>query len=82
MERDGVTLRMEHDPSVDAAYICLSDDDLMPATRQVVAFVAEGRFEVLLDLSTSDKLIGIEILGASEAFTTETLADAMSIQGP
>ena len=67
-------MRSTWDPAVDAAYIDFSGDNDEPARRQVLAHAEVDKYEVILDIAPSGKLLGVEILGAADALDPAFLA--------
>lgn len=67
-------MRLTHDPEADAAKIYLVDT-IQPGgvARSHVCDVELTDCSVVLDFDTADKLIGIELLGASRILPAETL---------
>lgn len=70
------SLRWELDVEADAAYLSVTDDaGTVPAVEQVVVG-REGRGEVVLDFDADGRLLGVEVLGASELLRPDTRAGA------
>ena len=59
-------MRVTYDPKVDAAYIYLAKKVAQPETRQVDEDIA-------LDFDASGKLVGIEVLDASQRLDLKSL---------
>lgn len=70
------------DAEADAAYIDLRGEDESEAVEQVIAHTAQGRYEVILDLSAAGKLLGVEVLGAVEALDVAFLASLDRLDDP
>lgn len=68
-----MSLEFTFDPEADASYISLSGDEEMLAVKQVAAYASPGNYEVILDISAEGRLIGIEVIGATSAFTASVL---------
>lgn len=62
------------DSAADAAYIDLRGGNEEVARRQVSAHTEPGAFEVILDISPTGVLLGVEILGAKEALDPSFLS--------
>lgn len=63
-------MKWEYDPVADAAYLCLSPERDTPAVRQVMAVDDE----IILDFDAGGRLIGVEVLRASELLDPRLLA--------
>ena len=60
-------MKITYDSEVDAAYIYLTTEIIVPVTRQVDE-------DINLDFDGANRLVGIEVLGASERLDLEYLA--------
>lgn len=71
-------MKITYDSEADAAYIILVDDIAAGAAVQQVSEIASpnGDAEIVLDFDDAGHLLGIEVLGASNALAPETVARA------
>lgn len=56
------------DPESDAAYVHFTRIGPGVASQQVNIFTMPGRYELVLDLDSEGRLLGLEIIGALDAF--------------
>jgi uncharacterized protein YuzE len=75
-------IEVTFDPTVNAAYVDLSANAETLATRQISAFVFNDEYEVILDISADNKIIGLEVIGASAAFFESFLSQAEVLDDP
>ena len=72
-------MRVTYDPSVDAGYIALREID-SGGVKHTVPLDSEGGLEplgsILLDFDGEERLIGIEVLNASDVLPPELLREA------
>jgi uncharacterized protein YuzE len=69
-------LRVTFDPQADAAYIALREITAGDARFQCVVECSDARGWIVLDLDSEGRLIGIEVLGASDGLPVQLVADA------
>lgn len=68
-------MELTYDASVDAAYLGLDPSGGHPALRQVCVELDLGDgVELVIDIVQDRYIAGIEVIGASSAFTPEQLA--------
>jgi uncharacterized protein YuzE len=75
-------MKLQYDPSVDAAYLLISDEDARPPfgfTYACDPTQVDG--QIHLDFDSSGRLAGIEILNASKKLSPEVLKQAVVLPG-
>jgi uncharacterized protein YuzE len=72
-------LKVTLDDEVDAAYIYLQVPPYATPQRQESVYSKMGKYEVIFDIAKNGQLLGVEILGASEALSPEILRRAQII---
>ena len=79
----GLAVRISYDPDSDAAMIFLTGD-IAPggAPRSAMCDLEVQEAAVILLLSEADRLVGIEVLGASKLLPPELLAGGESEDAP
>ena len=71
-------MKITYDKSVDAAYIYLIDEIRPSAVKRTYSCdPVEVNGEINLDFDADDRLIGIEILGASKRLPEAVIADLL-----
>jgi uncharacterized protein YuzE len=71
---------MTHDCEANAAYIYLVEEiDRGEVARSCVADVAMDNAAITVDLDAEGRVLGIEVLGASQALRAETIRAAEDI---
>jgi uncharacterized protein YuzE len=72
-----LAMRVTYDPEADAAYIYLTEEDLMPGRDSVPCDPSEGEQAfVVLDWEEG-KIVGLEVLDASARLHADLLAQAV-----
>lgn len=75
-------MRITYDPEVDAAYICLTDEQLQPG-RDSVTVPAPPGMEAFVVLDWKDgKIAGLEVLDAAALLHHDLLAQAIRTGQP
>jgi uncharacterized protein YuzE len=70
-------MRITYDPEVDAAYIYLTDEQLLPGRDSVPVDPPEGmRAYIVLDWKDG-KIVGLEVLDATSLLHSDLLAQAV-----
>jgi len=73
-------VRMTHDHEANAAYIYLVDAiDRGEVARSCVADIAMDNAAITIDFDAEGRVLGIEVLGASQALRAETIRAAEDI---
>lgn len=67
---------LTYDAEANAAYLELAPRNTEARKRQVWASPEGLKFDLVLDLDPDGRLLGVEIIGARDALTQETLAAA------
>ena len=67
-------MRVKYDASVDAAYITLGDEDRQPVDHSYACDPSEVGGQIHLDFDVSGRLIGIEVLDASNKLPRSVLS--------
>jgi uncharacterized protein YuzE len=71
-------MRVSYDPEADAAYIYLTDEDLMPGRDSIPCETPPGQ-DAMVVLDWKDgKIVGLEVLDASALLHADLLAQAGS----
>jgi uncharacterized protein YuzE len=71
---------MTHDSEANAAYIYLVQEiDRGEVARSCVADIAMDNAAITIDFDAEGRVLGIEVLGASQALRTETIRAAEDI---
>jgi uncharacterized protein YuzE len=69
-------VRITYDPEANAAYVCLTDEKLEPGRQSIKASTPDGT-EAFVVLDWKDgRLVGIEILDASQTLHQDLLDQA------
>ncbi len=69
-------VRIELDVEVDAAYLYLTDSEAAGAAVEQVVVDRAGRGDVVLDFDADGRLLGVEIIGASQLLHPSSLSAA------
>ena len=72
-------MRVTYDPSVDAAYVYLTDRELQPGRQTVPCGTPAGEpgVDAMINLDFKDgKIVGLEVIGASRWLHADLLATA------
>ena len=69
-------MRISYDPSVDAAYIHLTDEALIPGRYSIPCETPEGVDAMVILDWKNGRITGIEVLGASHQLHPDLLASA------
>jgi uncharacterized protein YuzE len=70
------SVRVSYDPEVDAAYIYLTDESLMPGRDSIACEVPEGtKAMVVLDWKNG-RIVGLEVMDASHHLHPDLLKSA------
>ena len=73
-------MRVTHDSEANAAYIYLVDEiDRGEVARSCVADIAMDNAAITIDFDAEGLVLGIEVLGASQALRAETIRAAEDI---
>jgi uncharacterized protein YuzE len=75
-------MKLQYDPSVDAAYLFISDGDARPPigfTYPCDPEQVDG--QIHLDFDVSGRLCGVEILNASKKLSPDVLKQAVVVPG-
>jgi uncharacterized protein YuzE len=72
-------MRITYDASVDAAYVYLTNDDLMPGRDTVPCATPDGPpgMHAMVNLDWKDgRIVGLEVIDASKLLHADLLAEA------
>ena len=70
-------MRLTYDPEADAAYIYLTEEQLMPGRDSVPVDPPEGVQAMVIVDWKDGKIVGLEVLGASALLHADLLAKAI-----
>jgi uncharacterized protein YuzE len=70
-------MRVTYDPEVDAAYVYLTDEHLMPGRDSVPCDPPEGEQAFVVLDWRDGKIVGLEVLDASARLHADLLAQAV-----
>jgi uncharacterized protein YuzE len=70
-------MRVTYDPEADAAYIYLTDEDLLPGRDSVPCDPPEGEQAFVVLDWREGKIVGLEVLDASARLHADLLAQAV-----
>lgn len=70
-------MRLTYDGEANAAYVEIDDDVADAAAVENVVVERPGRGDIVLDFDADGRLLGVEIVGATELLRTTVLATAV-----